>query len=253
VKKIGIVGSGNVASHLCHILKQKEFDLLGVYSRNRQTASEICVSLSIPLIENIEELANADLIIACVSDDSLTSLIPQLSNLSPTVTTSGTVDVLKIEHTKEIGVFYPLQSFTKNKELSFEHIPIFIEASTANFANSLKEIAQIISKEVHFLSALQRQQLHLAAVLVNNFTNHLMTLAAQQLEKENLSFSWLQPLLVETVEKLDFISPYEAQTGPARRNDLKTIENHLQLITNEDLKQLYLQFTKSIQTTYSHD
>lgn len=253
MKKIGIVGSGNVATHLVIAFKEKGIEIAGLFSRNQQNAMELCSRFSIPLYETIEQLNQVDLIIACVSDDAIPTLIPQLAQYAPTATTSGTVDVLQLEHLKEVGVFYPLQSFTKGKKIDFEPIPIFIEASSDAFANTLKEIATKLSSEVHFISANQRQHLHVAAVMVNNFMNHLMTLAADYLKKVNIPFEWLQPLIQETVDKLSSISPYEAQTGPARRNDQQTIDRHLTLITNEELKQLYIQFTKSIQTTYNHD
>ncbi|MCC6701134.1 MAG: DUF2520 domain-containing protein [Fluviicola sp.] len=253
MKKIGIVGSGNVATHLVIAFKEKGMDIAGLFSRNHHSAHEICERFSIPYFETIEQFKQVDLIIVCVSDDALANLIPQLAQYAPTATTSGTIDVLQFDHLKDVGVFYPLQSFTTGKNVAFDTIPIFIEASSDAFAQTLKDIGTKLSCEVHFISAKQRQHLHVAAVMVNNFTNHLMTLAADYLKKENIPFEWLQPLILETVDKLSSISPYDAQTGPARRNDQQTIDRHLSLITNEELKQLYIQFTKSRQTTYNHD
>lgn len=253
VKKIGIVGSGNVATHLVAALQNKGIIIAGLYSRNSTSGKAISARFQIPLFETMEAFNAVDVIIACVSDDAIPVLIPELAKYAPTVTTSGTVDVLAFQHTHPIGVFYPLQTFTKDRAVTFDQLPIFIEASTPTFADALQTLALKLSSEVHLLAADKRKELHLAAVLVNNFTNHLMTLAKNQLEANHLPFSWLQPLLKETVSKIETIPPFDAQTGPARRNDQQTIDAHIALIKNDQLKQLYIQFSKSIQTTYNHD
>ena len=137
------------------------------------------------------------------------------------VHTSGSVPIDTIS-AKRKGVLYPLQSFTKEKEIDFSTVPLCIEASNKDDLVVLKKLANTISKSVFEVSSIQRAQIHLAAVFANNFSNHMYTIANELCEKEGLPFDLLKPLIMESTAKLQVLKPDKAQTGPAIRNDILT-------------------------------
>ncbi|MEZ4979792.1 MAG: DUF2520 domain-containing protein [Chitinophagales bacterium] len=149
------------------------------------------------------------------------------------------------------GSFYPLQSFTKTRKVDFENIPILIDASNKETLEVLQEIASLCSNKVQELDDEKRRKLHLAAVLVNNFSNHLFALAKEYTEKQELDFQLLKPLLQETVLKALEEDPKTIQTGPARRGDLNTIAQHELMLKDDKIKEIYAWFTKSIQDFYA--
>ena len=151
------------------------------------------------------------------------------------------------------GAFYPLQTFTKEKELDFSNIPICIEAENQKDVSILSELAGYISKNVKEVSSTQRKSLHLAAVFANNFTNHLYQAAYDICDESNLSFDLIKPLIIETADKIRTLSPFEAQTGPARRNDTVTISDHIEMLANPNRKEIYSQLSKSIQKNYGKE
>jgi predicted short-subunit dehydrogenase-like oxidoreductase (DUF2520 family) len=147
------------------------------------------------------------------------------------------------------GVFYPMQTFSKNKPVNFEDVPLCLEANTQKNLTFLKKIASIVSNRVFEVNSEQRKVLHISAVFVNNFTNHLFALASDFCKKEELPFDMLRPLIKETVDKLDILDPYAAQTGPALRNDQKTIAAHLKML-DDDQSKIYTIITESIQNLH---
>jgi predicted short-subunit dehydrogenase-like oxidoreductase (DUF2520 family) len=163
------------------------------------------------------------------------------------------MDVLK-HSANHYGVFYPLQSISSNRKISFKHVPICIEASDKSTLSIVEELASIISKNIHVTTSVQRKKLHLAAVIVNNFTNHLYHLAFEYLNKENISPELLYTLMEETTAKAIELNPHEAQTGPAKRKDKETIKAHKELLKkNPDLQNIYNLLTESIIKTYHHE
>ncbi|MCH7535524.1 MAG: DUF2520 domain-containing protein [Bacteroidetes bacterium] len=146
------------------------------------------------------------------------------------------------------GIFYPLQTFSKGKPADFTTVPICIEGSDKDTSSQLKLLAGSLSGNVREISFEKRKMLHLSAVFVCNFTNHMYTIASDLLEKEGLSFDLILPLIKETTAKLNHVSPTEGQTGPAIRNDQEVIEEHLgALEENEDYQNIYKLLTESIQ------
>jgi predicted short-subunit dehydrogenase-like oxidoreductase (DUF2520 family) len=145
------------------------------------------------------------------------------------------------------GVFYPLQTFTKNNAVDFKIIPICIESQNASDYQLLQNVAQAISDSVFAINSEQRKALHLAAVFVNNFTNHLYKIGNDICIENNVPFEILKPLIQETAEKITQLSPNEAQTGPAIRNDIETINAHLSFLSDENQKNIYNILTQSIQ------
>ena len=166
------------------------------------------------------------------------------------VHTSGSVGIHDIDKKHRRGVFYPLQTFSKETEVDFGQVPLCVEAIQKADLKRLKLLAEAIGSTPHRVNSEQRAALHLAAVYVNNFTNQIYRIAHEITESKSADFNILKPLIKETARKLDDLSPYMAQTGPAKRNDKKTIKKHLKLLESEHHKAIYELLTKSIQQTH---
>jgi len=196
-----------------------------------------------------EILPDADIYIYAVSDDALSAVIQNVSAKNGLhIHTSGTVNMNIFEGKKEnFGVLYPLQTFSKQKNVDFKQTPFFIEANNEKNLIYLENFAKKISEKLYKISSEQRKIVHLAGVLSCNFTNHLWNISYKLLKDNNLPFEILLPLIEESVEKLHYLSPQQAQTGPAVRGDKKVIEKHLQLLENDkDLQKIYKIFSKWI-------
>ncbi len=246
-----IIGNGNVAFHLIKTFLAKEttdpsnFVLTQVWARDISKFE----NSSLPIVEKIEALQPTDITIIAVSDRSIaevSKLLPYQNHL--VVHTSGSTPFSAIDNQHKRGVFYPLQTFSKTKEINFRDIPILIETENKDDFEVLNKLAHSISGKVRELNGLQRQNLHIAAVFACNFTNHLYALAAEICENHQIDFQMLLPLIEETTQKIKTISPKEAQTGPAKRNDFTTIEKHISLLENPFQKEIYQLLTQSIQT-----
>lgn len=244
---ITILGSGKVAHQLIiNILEQEKLCLQQIYARNAVNVEKL-VDKSM-IISDYALLKPADIFIIAVSDDA----IEEVSNSIPlagqlVVHTSGTAPIQLLHKHERRGVFYMLQTFSKNKDVDFSLIPFCIEATDQNDFQLIEQIAVSFSDRVYHIDSNQRKALHLAAVFVNNFTNHLYTLGEDICKEHRVPFEILKPLIRETSEKIIHLSPKEAQTGPALRGDQTTIEKHLELLTDPEKKQLYTLITNSIQ------
>ena len=252
-KKVVIIGGGNVAYHLIRSITSSGHKLVQIYNRTLSHLSNYSSSVDITgQINSINQ--DADIYIICVKDTAIPDIAKGLRLKDKLVVhTSGnrSLDLLK-ECSSKSGVFYPIQSFTKNIPINFKKVPIIIEANNGEVCDELKRFARTISNHVVKLNEQDRMKLNVAGVFVNNFTNHLYTLMQDYLTKENIDFSILQPLIQNTVDKLDLGSPGEMQTGPAIRGDQETINNHLELLKNyPDLKEIYERLTEKIRKHYS--
>lgn len=245
--KIVILGFGKVARHLVRaFLNAEGVDEIQIYNR-----SVINIPAGIAFTTQLSELIEAHVYIIAIPDDH----IPGLSEKLPfenrlVVHTSGSVGMSRLSVKNRGGVFYPLQTFSRDRDVSFETIPICIEATNAGDLKTLWDLGSFISEKVVEINSEERIKLHLAAVFVNNFTNHLYRISEEMIAEHHLDFDLLKPLILETAHKIETLSPEEAQTGPAIRNDQKTIEYHLELLTNERYQEIYKTLTKSIQTTH---
>ena len=249
--KASIIGSGNVAQHLIvalqnSIINGAELELVQVFSRQKTALSQL---LDFNKITNDwSTLAEADLYIIAVSDDAIATISEQIPYKNKLVVhTSGAISLEILASNNRKGVFYPLQTFTKNKAVNFKIIPICIESQNASDYQLLQKVAQAISDSVFAINSEQRKALHLAAVFVNNFTNHLYKIGNDICIENNVPFEILKPLIQETAEKITQLSPNEAQTGPAIRNDIETINAHLTFLSDENQKNIYKILTQSIQ------
>lgn len=242
--KVILLGSGNVATHLFQAFsKANGVELVQVFSRT--------VSKDFPetlQTSDYKEIKAADVYIICVSDSAISSVSSQLSFENRLVVhTSGSTDINVLDSKNRKGVFYPLQTFTKNKSVDFSQIPICIETEVPTDFEIIEKLAKSVSNSVYLINGNQRKALHVSAVFVCNFTNHLYTIGNTICEENNIPFEILQPLIEETAKKIKSLSPSESQTGPAVRNDQKTIEKHIDFLTNENQKEIYKILTKSIQ------
>ena len=253
-KRISIIGSGNVASHLAQVFFDNNLPLIEIYSRNIVEGEKLAKKVNANFIRDIKSVGlQTEIIIMAISDDAIPIVSKEL-NLNGQILahTSGIANTedLKIA-TKNYACFYPLQTFTKGHIVDFNLIPILINASNSQTLSDLKNIAFKLSNNVKEISDLERQKLHLSAVIVNNFTNHLFSLSSKYLAENKIDFNLLKPLIQETVNKISNSDPIANQTGPAKRNDLNTIEKHFSLMEDEDLKEIYKILTKSIYDTHN--
>lgn len=235
LKKIVMAGAGNVATHLGLALKDAGCEILQVYSRTQESASLLANKLNCTFTTRTEDLSmGADLYIFSLSDHALEEIIQAFPHKDAFVVhTSGSIGLDAMgRYFKNCGVFYPLQTFSRDVSLDFGSIPLCLEASDAQHLESLKNLALAISNDVRFISSQQREILHIAAVFACNFTNHLYAIADEILEQEGVDFNILHPLLEETLRKAKQNKPADVQTGPAARNDLPVIQKHLQRLSS---------------------
>ncbi|QKJ63952.1 Rossmann-like and DUF2520 domain-containing protein [Flavobacterium sp. M31R6] len=245
--KITIIGSGNVAQHLIDAFaKNNVVEIIQVFSR---TQKDISPNLDSNKITNDwNALVEADLYIIAVSDDAIASVSSQLPFENRLVVhTSGSAPLTSLNDKNRKGVFYPLQTFTKGKAIDFKTIPFCLETQFENDYILLEKVAKSISDNVYKIDSHQRKALHVAAVFVNNFTNYLYQLGNDICQENHVPFDILKPLILETAEKLLTLSPKDAQTGPAKRNDISTIEAHESFLSNENQSTIYKILTQSIQ------
>ncbi|MDG3581869.1 Rossmann-like and DUF2520 domain-containing protein [Galbibacter pacificus] len=248
--KVVLLGGGNIAYHLFTAFgKLSSVNLIQCYNRNIHSIEEFGKFTQIT--DDINSLEKADIYIIAVTDDA----IGQVSDMLPfsdnfVVHTSGNVSMYSMNAKNRRGVLYPLQTFSKEKLVDFGTLPICIEAEDEKDFNFLKAFSSELSTHVYEINSEQRKVIHLAAVFVNNFVNHLYYIGHELCEKNNVPFNILHPLIEETTHKIMDLAPKEAQTGPAKRNDQSTINAHLEQLPNKNYKEIYKLLTASIQNTY---
>ncbi len=249
--KIVFIGSGNVATHLSLEMQKQGMDIVQIYSRNENNASILASRLKTEYVCNVESIIqNADLYIVAIVDNAVENIAARLKiKHGIVVHTAGSVPMQIFEGKFEkYGVFYPLQTFSKEISPDFENIPLCIEANSVETENFILEIAKKISRNVSCISSDQRKIVHLAAVFACNFSNYMYHLSYSLLEKYEIDFKILKPLITETAAKVQNNIPKEMQTGPASRNDFKTIENHIDSLKElPELQEIYKFLTNKIQ------
>lgn len=248
--QIILIGGGNLAGHLASVFsKTAGLQLVQVYNRTLDKIKSF--EKFTEITDDIQALAKADLYVICVSDIGITEVSRNLPHLNGLVVhTSGATPLSVLETHTRRGVWYPLQSFTTHRVPDFKEIPICIESHDPQDLLLLKQVAELISNAVYDIDSNQRMQLHLAAVMVNNFVNHLYYLGFDFLEKHQLPAQILFPLIKETAMRIHEVNPYDAQTGPAKRGDIPTMTRHLNLIEDDTQKALYKLISHSITQTY---
>ena len=247
--KIVIIGSGNVAYHLAKAFTQNNIEISQIFGRNEVELNKISEELNIPY--STKELADADLYLISVSD----SAVEQVSDLIKTekalvAHTSGSLPIETLNGDYRKASFYPLQTFSKTKNLDYSKIPFFIEAENQIDEKSLFELASLISDNVETSDYEKRKYIHLTAVFACNFVNHLFARAKEISDSQDLDFNYFIPLIDETVEKIHHLEPKSAQTGPAVRGDERILKLHEELITNDEHLKIYNTMNESIQKMY---
>lgn len=254
--KIVFIGAGNVATHLSVAMKNAGFEILQIYSRTQNSAKELGELLNVPFCYNLADIdKDGDVYIYSVKDSVLEEIISQINVRNAMhVHTAGSISINVFEkYVKNYGVIYPLQTFSKKKEINIAEIPFFIEANNAKTEENIKNIIQKLSAKSYYLDSEKRILMHLSAVFACNFSNFMYVLAAQITTEANIDFKMLLPLIKETADKLNYLSPMEAQTGPAVRKDEKTIQKHAKILENKtDLLQIYSTLSKFIESTHTN-
>lgn len=221
---IAIIGRGNVATHLFRAFKNKE---------------ETCL-VNPHTLEGLP--ADADLTLICVSDNAIGEVVKKLPSSLPLVAhTSGSIPISVLgDKFKNYGVFYPLQTFTKDVELNYKEIPVFVEGDSEKTVEKIKHFASAFSHNIFEADSEKRRKLHLASVFACNFTNALAGIAQNILKEAAIDKTVINPLMRQTLKKLDYMDAGAAQTGPAKRKDDIVINSHLQMLKDHpDLMQIY--------------
>ena len=255
--KIILIGAGNLATRLALALQAKGLAPEWVYSRTEESARRLSEQLPHShYTTRLDSLpTDGDLYIFAVKD----SVLPQLLSAMPAnaglwVHTAGSVDREVFRpYTNRYGVFYPMQTFSKERAVDFDDIPFFIEANSEADTARLHDLAARLSGKVYRADSEQRKYLHLAAVFACNFTNHLYALCDRILQEHNLPFEAMLPLIRETAAKVADMSPFDAQTGPAIRYDQNIIAKQEAQLTDPTMREIYTLLSRSIHETHNPD
>ncbi len=250
--KVVLLGAGNVATHLFNAFKFVDnVNIVQVYNRSQEKLSYFEGKTA--TTSNLNNIIEADIYLISVSDDSIKDISKKLPFKNKLVAhTSGSISINEISNHNYASVFYPLQTFTAGKKLNFKNIPICLETKEIKDFKILETLANSISNNVYTINSEQRKALHVAAVFVNNFVNHLYLKGEEICNEHKVSFDILKPLILETAQKITELSPFKSQTGPAKRADKKVIHQHISDLKNKTQQDIYTLLTKSIQETYGN-
>lgn len=249
-KKLAIIGAGNLATRVALELHNKGVEIVQVYSRTVTSALTLARLIGCNYVTKTEKITpDADIYLISVSDMAMAELLENVNfNNKLVAHTAGSIPMTELKKfSNNYGVFYPLQTFSKFRDVNFNRIPFCIEANTKKNEETLMELASMISKDVRKITSEQRKQLHLAAVFVSNFTNHMYSIAGEIIQEKDLPFDILYPLISETASKVKSMTPRAAQTGPAARNDKNIMQEHIAMLNGKPkLKKLYNMISDSI-------
>lgn len=248
IRSVTIIGAGNVAVHLGRAIRKLEQMNVKLYTR-KQDFSSYDDDIR-PLLSNDEAVFSqkSDLFIIAVNDDSIADVAAKIRDYGQMVVhTSGSTAMEVLKSFRNHGVFYPLQTFSANRQLDFSEVPVFLEVSGGETEKELGSFAARLSTKVSFLNSIERMKLHVSAVFVSNFVNHMFVQAKEITDRQGVDFRLLLPLINETIDKLQVLSPQVAQTGPAIRNDRLTMAKHLHALGSDEMKhEIYHLISKSI-------
>ena len=248
--RLSILGTGNVAKRLFEaFMVSGEVKVVQVVGRNE--AVLLSFGYGAPTSSDFSKIKDADIFVVAVKDDAIATVSEYLRDKTGLVVhTSGSVSMDVLSPKERNGVFYPLQTFSKDREVDMRSVPFCLEAQRKKDMSLLKKLAATLSETMYEVDSTQRKALHLAAVFVNNFTNHLYYVGQQICEEKGLPFHILHPLIQETADKIEHLAPYDAQTGPARRGDFETISLHLQWVKESGMREIYTVMSESIEKLY---
>jgi predicted short-subunit dehydrogenase-like oxidoreductase (DUF2520 family) len=255
---VSFIGSGNLAWHLAPALDNTDFSVKEVYSPNLKNAAALVEKLYQASTKASLDfsISPSRIFVIAVSDDAITEVAQQivLPDNSFLIHTSGSqpMSVLGYAPTPNIGVLYPLQTFSKSKKIEWRETPVFLESDNSPTEKLLMQMARSISKKVYKVSSEDRKALHVAAVFASNFTNHMLTISKAIMKENKLDFELLKPLIVETVNKCLSLGPEKSLTGPAKRGDLEILDNHLEFLKKDEaVAEIYRTISQHIIDRYS--
>lgn len=246
--RIGFVGAGNVATHLARHLHNRGCEIAAVSARSVRSAHRLAVMVEAVASDCVEQMpTDIDLCLICVNDSSVEEVSKQLPEINGVVAhTSGSVPLDALDKHPRRAVVYPLQTFSKQRQIEFDKVPFFIEASDEDTLRGMELFARQLSDRVYFADSDKRSKLHIAGVLASNFPTFLLEIARKKLSEVNFPLSVIEALTKETVDKVFATSPLEALTGPARRGDIATVEKHLALFDDPMHKEIYDVISRAI-------
>ncbi|MBQ5508742.1 MAG: DUF2520 domain-containing protein [Muribaculaceae bacterium] len=245
--RVVLIGSGNVATSLALALNGK-CHLVQVYSRSMASAEALASRVGAQATNDLSQIVtDADIYVISVVDDAITRVLetcPARGGLWVHTSGSTSIDVFKGKRTR-YGVLYPMQSFSKSCPARMHEVHIFIEGCDSCATQEVKELAMLLTNNVHEITSTERERLHVAAVFACNFANHMFTLSSEVLDEAGIPFDAMLPLIKTTIAKLDNMTPTQSQTGPAARGDVNVIERHLQSLSG-DKHDIYRLLSQSI-------
>ena len=245
-----ILGTGNIAWHFAHQLHAHGYRINCIYNHRLENAQQLAEKFNCRYTDQPSAIPHSDLYLLAVKDDSYQQLISEIiGNEAVYVHASGCLDMEILKPlSPNYGVLYPFQTLTKSKEISFQEVPLCIEASNEFTLHVLSDLAKKLQSPCYTVTSQQRAYLHLAGVFACNFTNALYGIAKQIAEQQQIDFEIIKPLIAETARKIKTLSPAEAQTGPAKRNDLIIMQKHTEMLINPTWKEIYKLVSKTITT-----
>ena len=251
--KIVCLGSGNVATHMANAFRDNGADVVQVWSRELENAKILANEIGAQAIADLKEVdGHADLYLIAVKDDAIAKVSKAIKGVKGLVVhTSGATGMEVLQDHIQHGVFYPLQTFSKSQPLDFIHVPLCLEANTDENMGLLQLAAMKLSPLIYEVDSKKREILHVAGVFACNFVNHMYQLSHQILKKNELDFEMIRPLIMETAVKVQEALPEDVQTGPAVRNDKKTMQRHEGLLKElPHLQEIYKNLSNSIKKTH---
>ena len=255
MRKLVIIGSGNLATQLSLALKRARHDIVQVYSRTEEHAKELADKIDSRYTADVNNICrDADAYIISVKDDAVRDVALSLKTVSTEAVFMHTAGSVPMEvfagAVRHYGVLYPMQSFSKTRKVDFRDIPCFLEASDDKAMNVIRELAESVSDNIHTADTEKRKKIHLAAVLASNLANHCYRLGERVLEEEGIDFSILLPLIQETARKVTEMTPRSAQTGPMVRYDTGVMNRQIEMLSDERTRQIYKLMAESIHNDY---
>jgi len=248
-KTITLIGAGNVATHLGKAFLNNGFSINQVYSKSIDNAYSLASELNAMPCDDVKFITDeSDIYIICIKDDAINDIVEQISFKNKIIAhTSGSIPLSVLNGFNNYGIFYPLQTFSKNKNVTINEVPFCIEANNDETKNTLLDLAKSLSNNVNEINSEQRKKIHLAAVFACNFTNYMYSISEDILNQSNIDLDILKPLIIETAKKIQNNSPKTMQTGPAKRNDDVVLKNHIELLANsKDYQDIYKIITDNI-------
>lgn len=250
---ISFIGAGNIAWHLAPALENAGHYVKEVLSATNISAKKLVGNLYDAHLKTDLDFSESpsQIFVLALPDDTIKEVAQEiiLPEQSLLLHTSGSIGLEALEYSSAAatGVFYPLQTFSKNRKVNFDHVPFLIESENRDALKILENLAKSLSKHVQLVSSMQRKQMHLAAVFACNFTNHLLSISEKLMQEAKLDYRLLHPLISETIEKALKHSPKTVQTGPATRGDLETLDKHMEMLSQkETLQEIYRLMSQNI-------